>query len=269
EAAATVRASVGEIHPILAAIAAQKTLALLHLGRTDEAVATARAGAAIAKTAGVKDVVNTVDAALGVALTRAHQFDEALALLDHSLAIDREADGDDGYNVASDYNNRCDLLQQMRRSPDAIASGREAIRIWSKLLAPDASELGVAYFNLALAELADQPKAARDDAAAAVKIFETRHNPDLAVALIVRGAAAGALHDTAAARTDLEAALASFTGTFDPAQKAWAQLELARIENRDRALALATEALAVFRATNDSHLHEAEALISRLTARTP
>jgi len=233
EAMRIVRATSGEVHPELSALGAQATLVLVHLGRIDEALATSRKAVAIAEATAVADVMNTARSALGVALTRAHAYGDALALLDNTLALDRELDGDKGYNVASDLNNRCDLLAQLHRYPEAIASGREAIAIWSEQLGSGANEIGIAHFNIALSELAaNQPKAALADAAASLAIFERRAgNPDRALALIIHGAAAGVLGQWATARKDVETAIHDLGDEpADPGRLAWARLELARVE---------------------------------------
>jgi tetratricopeptide (TPR) repeat protein len=274
EATRIVIATSGEVHPELSAIATQRTLVLIHLGRADDAVAAARKAVQIADATAITDVMNTARSALGIALTHAHVYSEALGLLDGSLATDKRLDGDKSYNVASDLNNRCDLLLQMQRYPEAIDNGHQAIAIWNTILGPDANELGLAHFNVALAERsAGRARAARTEADAAVTIFEKRPaNPDRPLALIVRGAAASDLRDWTGARKDLLAAIQALGELEgDPSRLAWAQLELARVDQATGDLAdarvLATKAVDVFRASNDPHLDEGEALVAALGGR--
>ncbi len=244
---------------------------LIHAGRFDEALQAARHAVEMATTLVAEDntVVGNAKGALGTALEYTHHYDEALGLLQESLAINR-TQGERSYNVASDHNNLCDLLERMHRDRDAIAECELAIEMWPESTGPNSGELAESEVNLgnAHAALVQYPTALRAYSRA-IEILATR--PDdgrIVMPLVDRARVHRVLGDDAAARKDLAQA-APLVGTSGP--KDWPfqyDLELARLEQRehhlDRAHALAVTARDGFAALHDSLEREAAGLATQL-----
>ena len=236
-AGSAVRAIYGPVHPDLSAIEQQRALVLVHLGRTADAITAARAGLSIAEaTSSDPATLFSAIGSLGMALEQAHQLPEALVMLDRSIELTSKTEGERSYNVASDLNNRCDLLAQMGRNDDAIADGRRALAIWTAILAADASELGIVHYNIALALInADRYAAAKPELDRAIAIFDKQ--PDhqwLALVLTSRGIVERATEHLVPARADLERAIELLSAPGgDPARLAAARLELARVARAD------------------------------------
>ena len=76
--------------------------------------------------------------ALLVAHTEGGDLEEALRLIDRSLAIERRlAAGGDSYNVVSDLNNRALAQQQLGRTDLAVASWDEGLVMARRALGAD------------------------------------------------------------------------------------------------------------------------------------
>jgi serine/threonine-protein kinase len=270
KAGATMRAQSGDLHPLVSQIEAQTALVLDHLGRFDEAIAAGRHALSIAEATSGPDGEDAISAiaTLGAALNHADRLDEALALLDRSLASDRKTTNT--YNVASDLNNRCDLLTHMKRYDDAIADCKSAIAIWTPVLGKDGTEIGIAEFNISVALLdAKRLDAARAAADRSLAILSKQADSSQAMALIVRAQTVLPGRDYASARRDLELAIAMLTkAPGDPSWFALAQLELAKVEvgtgHAAAARPLAIAARDAFGAAHDFRQAEAEQLLASL-----
>jgi tetratricopeptide (TPR) repeat protein len=93
---------------------------------------------------------NHAATALAIVLGRLERRDEALAMLDRTIVYDRRVSGERSYNVASDLNNRCDLLTQMQRYDEAAADCRTAIAIYTGINGADSREVAIAYANVTI-----------------------------------------------------------------------------------------------------------------------
>jgi tetratricopeptide (TPR) repeat protein len=244
---------------------------LIHAGHIDEAVAAARHGVAMAEKLDSQDsiLVGTSKGTLGNALTAAHRFDEALQLLDASLAVDLKDGGEHGYNVASDHNNRCDLLARMHRTREAMVDCKLAVQLWPETAGTSSIEMAETETNLGEAQI--EIKAYRDAVTsldAAIVILSARSNDSrVLLPLIARATAHRALDQYAEARRDLDAAK-PFVG--EPGPVDWPpryELELALVElhdgHRDRAHELATAARDGFAALHDPLAAEAAELLKK------
>jgi serine/threonine protein kinase/tetratricopeptide (TPR) repeat protein len=186
---------------------AERSLILIHMNRSADAVAAARHGLAMAEKfdspGGI--VIGTMQGALGAALTSAGQFDEALTLLDASLAADVHKGG--SYNIASDYNNRCDLLQRMNRLAEAIEDCKRAAAMWVDSVGADSREEGLTQGNLASALLEQSPTEAIAADNLAIKLLGAHPDDPLVFTLLLNRANANRmLGHTAEAGRDLDAA---------------------------------------------------------------
>ena len=261
---------------VLSVVEHQRALVFDQMGRYDDAVAAARKALALAEaTVGPdSDLATNAVGVLGVGLNHAGHLAEALSLIDRSLATNRKLDGARSYNVASDLNNRCDLLNRMHRYDEAIADGNEAIAIWTDVIGPDALEIGVAELNVAIAMKTSNRV---DDAAAmAIRslaiVSKQPDHPAIPMDLVIRGAASRAHGRYADARADLERAIALLTSRpGDPTWLASAQLELAAVDvasdRKGEASPLATAARDAFRTRDEVGFARAEAILAQVNAR--
>ena len=157
-AARAIRDRYGDTHPRLEPIASDRALVLETMHRvdhTDEAVAAAREAERIATAVDPGGTLeDDAQAVLAVALQEARRYDEALAAIDRSLALTRAHDGPRGYNVASDLNNRAEVLMRLHRLDDALASWADAADIFAEVVGPSGFEVALVDLNRANALIA-------------------------------------------------------------------------------------------------------------------
>ena len=270
-ALATLHARFGDalVTPRATALENVRSLLFVHMGRPDDAIAAAQESFQIAEQIdpdrGVKYVAAMTT--LGVAYTAARRYDEALTLMERGLAADIAHEGPRTYNVASDYNNRCELLGHIHRADAAIADCKLALDIFTEVVGATAVEVADSAGNLSAATAAGarwpETIAAADRA---IQIFAANPaDPSILLPLIERSIAYRELGDLAKARADLERA-AKFGATgASPALLALAQLELARLERRAghaaAARAAATAARDRFAAQHDAEAQRAAATL--------
>jgi tetratricopeptide (TPR) repeat protein len=214
-------------------------------------------------------LANNAVGVLGVAYLHARRYGDALAAIDRSLAYNRRREGERSYNVASDLNNRGDLLAKMGRIDDAIADGRAAAAMWTEVIGAGAAEVGIAHLNVSVALLRAK-RAAEARAEIATSIAVLGKHPDhaaFAMAVAVEGIAIAQAGDRAAARTKLAGAIAKY-GPAAPPWLPWARLELGKVElalgDRARARALVEAAHDALRSEKDPLLDEAERVLAEL-----
>jgi tetratricopeptide (TPR) repeat protein/predicted Ser/Thr protein kinase len=221
-----VRSLYGDVHYALSTIEGERSFVEKQMGRYSNAVTSARHALALAEqTAGPNsDSASLALGSLAIALTGAKQYDEALAISDRSLALDRAKDGDRSYNVASDLNNRAELLIKMERFDAAIADAKLAIEIWTETIGPKAPEIGNAEMHVALAY--DQAHRPTEALAAADRALTTL-TPDTAqvfVVHLVRAESFIARGERDKARVELDTAIAGFAKLTVPSEyTTWAQ----------------------------------------------
>jgi tetratricopeptide (TPR) repeat protein len=151
EAIRLVRTRYGDQHPQMSFIEMDRAGVLMHLYRSDDAVAAARHSLAVAEATMGADsgpASNSL-AILGSTLKDARRFDEALPALDRALALTRAHDGPHSFNTASTINDRADLLREMGRFDDALAGYRESIAIFTEVEGPKGYEVGIVQLNVA------------------------------------------------------------------------------------------------------------------------
>ncbi len=275
EAAAVLTRAYGE-HPEIALIEDQRSLLLLKLGRIPAAVAAARHGLAVAEVTSGGDaaMVNHAVGGLGVALSHAREYPEALAMIDRSLAMTSKLEGAHSYNVASDLNNRCDLLARMDREAEAADNCTEAIAIWTDVTGKDRAEIASAELNLAQAriDLRQFPAAIIASERALAIAGKQPDGPGAPLALIARATARLGLGKRSEGRGDLEKAIALLDASpaSNPAWVAGARLQLANVELHEGHVVagrtLATAARDAFEAIGDERLDAAQKLIAQLEA---
>ncbi len=221
-----VRSIYGDVSFWLGTIEGERSLVEKQMGRFADAVASARRSLALADqtTGPTSDAASLALGALALALTGAKQFDEALAITDRGLALDRAADGERSYNVANDLNNRAELLTEMARYEEAIADAKAAIDIWAETIGDKAPEIGMAEMQIARAH--HRAKRHADALAAADRALLTLL-PDTPAAhhvRLIRAEALIARGERDKARVDVETAIAGFAKTTVPAEyTAWAE----------------------------------------------
>jgi eukaryotic-like serine/threonine-protein kinase len=188
----------------------QRSLILVHMNRTAEAIAAARYALGIAEKIDAPHgtLIGNAKGMLGTALIQGRQYQEALTLLDESLAIDIQIFGASSYNVASDHGNRCDLLTQMGRPRDGVTECKQAVTMFLDTVGKDSTEMAIAQNNLAGAELAaDDTVAAAAASAEAIRIFAGHpDDPMIFAPLMLHAAADQRLDRFAEAQHDLDAA---------------------------------------------------------------
>ena len=273
DAALAATAVWGTDSPQISLIHSERSLRLTALGRNDEAVAAARTALAIAEKWGEDSAyVGHAVGQLGIALAHADKLDEALVMNDRSMALDRLHDGDHSYNVASDLNNRCDLLTTMRRYADATQDCLTASAMFEEIGGPQAPDVAIAQFNLAMALMPQQRYEEARVAAAKGLGVAGKEGATAGVLMIVYGETSWRTRHLAEALPVLETAVKIFTeSSANPAWLPWARLELAHVQHllgkQAEALPLAVAARDQFRTTKDLHLPEAEQLIAALGAK--
>ena len=274
EAAAALTQAYGE-HPEIAQIEDQRSLLLLELGRIPAGVDAARHGLAVAEatSGGDEAMLNHAIGGLGVALGQARAFPEALAMLDRSLAMTSKLEGARSYNVASDLNNRCELLAQMHRDAEAAANCAEAIAIWTDVTGKDSAEIGSAELNLAHAriDLHQFPAAIAASERALAISGKQPGGPGVPLALVARATAYLGLGKPIEGRGDLEKAIVLLdAAAANPAWVAGARFQLAILELHEGHVgagrALATAARDAFAAIGDERLDAAQKMVAQLEA---
>ena len=239
----------GASAPARSTIATTRSMILNRARRFDEAIASARDGLAIAAQTEQSDgaLIGGALSALGAALKDAGRLDEALAVMDRSLAESRAHDGEHSYNFASDLNNRADLLDVMRRLDDALAQWQRAGEVFREVVGPEAIEVAMVEHNVAKALIgAGRPAEASAPAGRALAIVE--HHPESSLygtALVAVGVAEVGRRSWRAAKDALTRGLAR----VDASDRVWrgrAQLGLAQVALAERdpvtARALAAQA---------------------------
>ncbi len=275
EAIAIVVRRRGEADPQLIALAGQLSGVVGDIGRHADAIAIAERALAQSEAVYGVGAPSTLGAigALLVAHTEGGDLEEALRLIDRSLAIERRlAAGGDSYNVVSDLNNRALAQQQLGRTDLAVASWDEGLVMARRALGADHPMVAILAGNLAEAQV-QQGRLGEALAAAdlAIAIWDARdpRNPTAAWALTARGRVRAARREWPAAQADLERALAlRSTAEVGPSERALTELALAEVARATgevgRARALATAARDRFAAASDSRAAAAEALLRAL-----
>jgi len=255
---------------LLSAIDVERSLVLIELHRPKDALIAARAALAIVD--GKLDPNGqTILAALGalaVALGRTNHLDEALAMFDRSLAIERATEGDHSYNTASDLHNRAEVLARLDRFDEAFASWDEAKAIFVEVDGPEAQEVGKVELGYAMALLrAGKRSLLAPHAESAVAVFaKTPEHAGLAMARIALGLARVESRGPRA-KTLLEQGLATIDDALWRAQgELGLAMTFAATGNAARARELATAALDELRMNPEAtrQTAEAEALLARL-----
>ncbi len=230
DALRVVRDRYGE-HPELADIERERALVLLHLHRIPDAVAAARRAVDIASRLLGPDsaAANNALAALGVTLKDAKQYDEALAVLDRSLALTRAHDGPRSFNMASDLNNRGDLLSSMHRTDEALATWADSSAIFSEVVGAGGNEVAIVELNIwnGLYQAERIAEGAPHLAKALPILAKTPDSSIYAQAVIAQGMAEIARGDAAHAKEHLEAGLAKLDD--DPRWRIRGRFALAKV----------------------------------------
>ncbi|MFT3699928.1 MAG: serine/threonine-protein kinase [Kofleriaceae bacterium] len=174
---AALRAKYGEVHPRMSIMLQKRSLSLIKASRVDESVKDARKAMEIATIVDPKktDIYANAQGSLGVALTEAHQYDEALKLLDDALSVETTRDPH-GYNTASDHNNRCELLGKMRRHAEALAECKLSETMFVAVVGADSTEVASTEINAAVVQLETDPAAAIESATRAFAAL--KHHDD-------------------------------------------------------------------------------------------
>jgi tetratricopeptide (TPR) repeat protein/predicted Ser/Thr protein kinase len=224
---ARVHAMKDEMVSLHSNIQTDRSLVLVELGRVDEAVTVARDALAIADTIG-GDETSVLGAlgALGVALGRTSQFAESIEAFDRSLAIERAIEGPRSYNVASDLNNRADVLARLERFDEAFTNWDEARSIFTEIDGPESQDIARLELGYVMALLrAGQGTRMAPHAALAVRVFaKTPEHIGYTMAQIALGLARVEQRDWKHAAELLEASVAKIT---NEAWRAEAELGLA------------------------------------------
>ncbi|HEY4119460.1 MAG TPA: tetratricopeptide repeat protein, partial [Byssovorax sp.] len=265
----------GEFSQPLAGAYGDRSISHSHLHRYAEAEADAREALRIAERVDGKngEMRGVALSALGVALQGQSKLDEALATLDRSLALARATEGSD-YNVASDLNNRADLLARMGRLDDAIASWEECIELWTKVLGPNGQEVAIAWINVANALISVRDEEHAEEPAHKALAILAAIGKDAPAFLVAEGKIEVGVvlvkkADWKGAREALEAGLALMDPkTGDPIWRARAEKGLGTVELRTGDAAKGRELLQSARAVyvsspeNTDVIGEIDALLS-------
>ncbi|MFN0247819.1 MAG: protein kinase domain-containing protein [Kofleriaceae bacterium] len=252
-------------------IETERSLVLVELGRHDDAVVAAREALAILDEMVAPDGATTLGAlgALGVALGRTSQFAESLDVFDRSLAIERATEGPRSYNVASDLNNRADVLARLERYDEAFANWDEARSIFAEIDGHESQDIARLELGYVMALLrAGQGARMAPHAEVAVAVFaKTPEHMGYAMAQIALGLARVEQRDWKHATELLERGLAAIS---DGPWRAEAELglatALAATGDPVRARALVASALPRLESGNGTtrRIAEAKALQTRL-----
>ncbi|MCW5809267.1 MAG: tetratricopeptide repeat protein, partial [Deltaproteobacteria bacterium] len=247
----------------VAVLERERALYLTRVRRTDDAIAAARRGLAIAERVAGPDSPATIDAigVLAMTLKEAERYEEALPLFERAIAHDEPG----SYNLASDLNNRADLDAAMGNLDQALATWEQARAMFAAITGEASYEVGMVALNVwnGLYRAGRPVGPAAPHAALAVKVFAaTPEASTYAQALIALGTSELENGDAAHAAQHLADGLGKIGD--DAGWRLRARLGLARLEPaRAKELLAAARADAVATKQPD-RVKEIDALLARL-----
>jgi tetratricopeptide (TPR) repeat protein len=234
EAIRVVRTRYGDQHPQVSLLEDDRALVLMHLHRSEDAVAAARHSLAVAEATTGADSGPGINALaiLGTTLKDARHLDEALPILDRSLELTKAHDGPRSFNTASTINDRADLLREMEHFDDALVGYREAISIFTEIQGPKGYDVGLVSLNVAncLYEAGRLGEVGPAAAAAMPALASAPDSPIYARDQILIAVGDDERRDWAHAKATLAAALAKIDAD-DRVYRGRAHLALARAEH--------------------------------------
>ncbi|MBI4509406.1 MAG: serine/threonine protein kinase [Deltaproteobacteria bacterium] len=215
---------------------------------------------------------------LGAVLYHAGRYEEAKVHYERALTIRERALGPEHRDVATTLNNLGGLYQDLGKTKEARLAYERALATWEKALGPTHPDLAIVLFNLGdLANQQGEHGSALDYCNRALGIEEgTRgaEHPDLAFDLTCMGEAEVGNSRPVSAVSLLERALGLRKARgIAPEDLAKTEFALARAlweakRERRRAVELAKQAAARFRAAGEHHDKEATAVVGWLAGKT-
>jgi eukaryotic-like serine/threonine-protein kinase len=236
-------------------------VALLAVGRSEEAEREHREILAfLEERHGVEDVRLTPSLEnLGNVLIGQARFAEARDVLSRSLAIKQRVYGDDHPSTAMSQMNLGVALHQLGEQKEAERLHRHALAVWTDKLGSEHPDLGLVYTNLGdVAAAGGRHAEAAEHQERALAFLEPlfgSDSPELGFPLTGLALARVELGDLDGAREAIERAIGLREGhDLPPGERARMRFAWARVvvhDDRDRARAIATEALEEARTTNE------------------